>query len=607
MPVLLALFGPKQGLRIPLTGRLILGRGAGADLQLVDGKVSREHCRIETGEQSVVEDLGSQNGTYVNGGLISAPTPLAEGDELAIGDTLLLVAGDDAAVANARYGAGTLLVSAPTLAMPAPAAPAPVAAPPSLRGLGKLAAALAAAPDEEQAVAALLDGVEAELAPQRATLLVRISCPTGERLVPLATRGKEALASISRTLLGQAGSSGVLVEDALDSRELRGARSVILHSLRSVMVVPWGRGPRGFLHMDREAERPFVPADLAWLQAVAHLAALRLDDRSPAPAPVAALPVGQSPAFLAALRLAEAAARVDSTALLLGETGTGKEEIARLIHSRSRRARGPFVAVNCGAIAESLAESELFGHEKGAFTGASTTRLGAFESADGGTLFLDEIGDLPLALQVKLLRVLQERAVVRVGATLPRAVDVRVLAATHRNLQDEVKAGRFREDLYFRLNVLAIDLPPLRQRREDTPLLARTLVDRIAARLGLRPPALGQDALVALAAWDFPGNVRELGNVLERILVLRDPHEPGPVDRDDVQSALGRDLRPSTAPAPAVDEPLADAVARLEKTSIESALRRARGVKSQAARLLGISRPTLDKKIADLNIDIWAE
>jgi DNA-binding NtrC family response regulator len=174
-------------------------------------------------------------------------------------------------------------------------------------------------------------------------------------------------------------------------------------------------------------------------------------------------------------------------------------------------------------------------------------------------------------------------------------------------LQDEVKAGRFREDLYFRLNVLTIDLPPLRQRREDMPLLARTLLDRIAARLGLRPPALGQDALAALAAWDFPGNVRELGNVLERILVLRDPHQPGPVDRDDVQSALGRDLRPSTAPAPAVDEPLAEAVARLEKTSIESALRRARGVKSHAARLLGISRPTLDKKIADLNIDIWAE
>ena len=605
---LLALFGPKQGLRIPLTGRLVLGRGAGADLQLVDGKVSREHCRIDVGDRILVEDLGSQNGTYLNGGLIHQPAPLAEGDELAIGDTLLLVAGDDVALANARYGAGTLLVSAqmPTRALPAPIAPA---APVALRGLGSLAAALAAARDEEQAVVALLDAVETELHPQRLTLLARLAGPTGERLVPLATRGKEAVASISRTLLGQAGATGVLVEDALDSRELRGARSVILHSLRSVMVVPWGRGPRGFLHMDRPVERPFTPADLAWLQAVAQLAALRLDDRTPPPAPAASGPVGQSPAFLQALRLAEAAARVDSTALLLGETGTGKEEIARLIHTRSRRASGPFVAVNCGAIAESLAESELFGHEKGAFTGATSTRLGAFESADGGTLFLDEIGDLSPSLQVKLLRVLQERAVVRVGASLPRAVDVRVLAATHRELPDEVKADRFRKDLYFRINVLTISLPALRQRREDMPLLARALMERTAARLGLRPPVLGDAALAALAAWDFPGNVRELGNVLERILVLRDPHEPGPVDRDDVQAALGRDLRMAETPAPASvsDEPLAVAVARLEKASIESALRRARGVKSHAARLLDISRPTLDKKIAELNIDIWAE
>jgi DNA-binding NtrC family response regulator/pSer/pThr/pTyr-binding forkhead associated (FHA) protein len=621
MPALLALFGPKQGLRIPLAGRLLLGRSPGADLQLVDGKVSREHCRIDaTGPRAMIEDLASQNGTYVNGEVITRPTPLAEGDEIVLGDTLLLVAGDDIEVANARYGAGTLLVlpqGRPSTAAN-PGAPLP---PPSgrdsMRGLGALAGKLAAAADEEEGAAALLEAIEAELSPRRAMVLLRLfqgdAAKRRERVVALATRGKEAVVSTSRTLLERAAVAqrGILVEDAFDSRELRGVRSVVLHSLRSVMIVPWGQrdaAPRGFLHVDREPERPFGATDLAWLEAVGHLATLRLGER-PAPEGIAddEGPVGGSPAFVAALGLATAAARVDSTVLLLGETGTGKEEVAHLIHARSHRARGPFVAVNCGAIAPNLAESELFGHEKGAFTGATATRLGAFEAADGGTLFLDEIGDLSPALQVKLLRVLQERAVARVGASVARHVDVRIIAATHRDLAADVKERLFRDDLYFRLNVLAITLPALRERREDVPLLARVLLTRTARRLGLQPRELAPEAEAALAGWDYPGNVRELGNVLERALVLRDPRDPSPIDRDEIMAAMGGALRP---PAPvaagAVDDRLADAVARVEKANIEAALRRARGIKAHAARLLGISRPTLDKKLLDLKIDIWA-
>ena len=599
MPALLALFGPKQGLRIPLDGRLTLGRGATADLQLVDGKVSREHCRIDaTGARAMIEDLGSQNGTYVNGEVISRPTPIGEGDEIMVGDTLLLVAGDQIEVANARYGVGTLLVSPQGRASTAMNPGSPLPGPQGrdgMRGLGALAARLATADNEEEAATVVLDAVESELAPKRATLLLRVwqgsGGPSKERVVALATRGEGAVVSISRTLLERAATAqrGVLVEDAMDSRELRGVRSVVLHSLRSVMVVPWG--PRG----DGEhGERP-----------------------GPAPAPDNEGPVGASPAFVSALRLATSAARVDSTVLLLGETGTGKEEVAHLIHSRSPRSRGPFVAVNCGALAESLAESELFGHEKGAFTGATATRLGAFESADGGTLFLDEIGDLSPGLQVKLLRVLQERAVVRVGASLPRQVDVRIVAATHRDLAHDVKARLFREDLFFRINVLAITLPPLRDRRDDISLLARVLLDRIAGRLGLRSPGLTPDAEAALATWEYPGNVRELSNVLERVLVLRDPRDPGLIDRDDVMAGLGHAMRPlvssvavTPAPVPSQDAHegrLADAVARLEKGKVEAALRRARGVKSHAARILGISRPTLDKKIADFAIDIWAK
>ncbi len=628
MLALLALFGPKQGLRIPLAGSLTLGRGATVDLQLVDGKVSREHCRIDaTGARAMIEDLGSQNGTYVNGEAISRPTPVAEGDEIMVGDTLLLVAGDQIEVANARYGAGTLLVSAQgrasTAANPGPPLPGQTGRD-GMRGLGALAARLATAGNEEDAAEAVLDAIESELAPKRATLLLRVwQGQTKERVVALATRGEGAVVSISRTLLERAATSqrGVLVEDAMDSRELRGVRSVVLHSLRSVMVVPWGpRGdglhgeaPRGFVHVDRAPERPFTSSDLVWLEAVGHLVTLRLGERpGPAAAATSEGPVGASPAFVAALSLATSAARVDSTVLLLGETGTGKEEIARLIHSRSPRNRGPFVAINCGAVAESLAESELFGHEKGAFTGATSTRLGAFECADGGTLFLDEIGDLSPALQVKLLRVLQERAVVRVGASLPRQVDVRIVAATHRDLADDLKERLFREDLYFRINVLAITLPPLRDRRDDIPLLARVLLERIAGRLGLRSPGLTPEAEAALATWEYPGNVRELANVLERILVLRDPRDPGPIDRDDVLAGIGRPMRAPASPAATSNQDvhegkLADAVARLEKGKVEAALRRARGVKSHAARILGISRPTLDKKIADFAIDIWAK
>ena len=623
MPALLALFGPKQGLRIPLVGRLTLGRGADADLQLVDGKVSREHCRIDaTGVRAMIEDLGSQNGTYVNGEVIARPTPIAEGDEIALGDTLLLVAGDDVEVANARYGSGTMVVSPhgrpSTAANPgAPLPPAP--GKDGMRGLGVLAARLAAVTDEEEGATALLDAIEAELSPKRAMVLVRLwqgeAAQSRERVVALATRGQEAVVSTSRTLLERAAVAhrGILVEDAFDSRELRGVRSVVLHSLRSVMIVPWGQreqSPRGFIHVDREPERPFGAADLAWLEAVGHLATLRLGER---PAPAAdsldEAPVGASPAFVSALGLATAAARVDSTVLLLGETGTGKEEVARLIHARSGRCRAPFVAINCGAIAPALAESELFGHEKGAFTGAVATRLGAFEAADGGTLFLDEIGDLSLPLQVKLLRVLQERAVVRVGASLARQVDVRIIAATHCDLAADVKERVFRDDLYFRLNVLPITLPALRERRDDVPLLARVLLERVARRLGLRSPGLQPEAEVALAGWDYPGNVRELGNVLERVLVLRDPRDPSPIDRDEVMAALCSAIRPAGAVLAAAalgEDRLADAVARVEKANIEAALRRARGVKSHAARMLGISRPTLDKKLADFKIDIWA-
>ena len=230
--------------------------------------------------------------------------------------------------------------------------------------------------------------------------------------------------------------------------------------------------------------------------------------------------VGSSPALLAVLQQVERVAPTDSTVLILGETGTGKELIARAIHDRSHRKNRPLVKVNCGAISAGLVESELFGHVKGAFTGALDKRTGRFELADGGTIFLDEVGELPLETQVKLLRVLQEGEFEPVGSSRTIKVDVRIIAATNRNLADEVKAGRFRADLYYRLNVLPLHNPPLRARRTDIPQLAMFFLSRYARRFGRQFDGIAQDTIELMLNYDWPGNIRELQNMIERVVVL---------------------------------------------------------------------------------------
>jgi transcriptional regulator with PAS, ATPase and Fis domain len=371
----------------------------------------------------------------------------------------------------------------------------------------------------------------------------------------------------------------------------------------------------GFLHADRP-EPPYGPADAALMDAFAALASVHatrggISPRVPAAraphaaaAPAGGAPPGASASWRAAVHTAEVVAPTPTTVLITGETGTGKEVIARHVHARGPRAAGPFVAVNCGAIPEGLAESELFGHERGAFTGANATRVGQLEAADGGTLFLDEVGELSPAMQARLLRVVQERVFCRVGSVVPRRVDLRLVAATHRDLEAAVRAGTFREDLYYRLAVVRIPLAPLRERPEDVEPLATALLARVAARLGRPAPTPDAAALRLLTRWPWPGNVRELGNVLERALVLRAPTAPGPLTAEEVAFALGEP--PPRAATPA-GETLADKVAALERVEVEAALRRARGVKSRAAQLLGVSRPTLDKKIADLGVDLWRD
>jgi transcriptional regulator with GAF, ATPase, and Fis domain len=303
--------------------------------------------------------------------------------------------------------------------------------------------------------------------------------------------------------------------------------------------------------------------------------------------------VAESAAMRSALDQAARAAAGRSTILLTGETGTGKEQVARRIHERSSRAPGPFVAINCAALPEGLLESELFGHEKGAFTGADRRRLGWFELADGGTLLLDEVGDLPAAAQGKLLRVLQEREITRVGGTQAIRVNVRLIAATHRNLAAEVRAGRFREDLFFRLHVVPVHLPPLRERPEDVEPLARLFLDRFAAELGRATRRFTPAALALLRAHHWPGNVRELENLAERLLVLGGEQ---PIDAAELNGLLPAARVPDArADADVPAAPVIDDVSLWEQEHalLVHALERTNGNQTRAARALKISREQL--------------
>ena len=311
--------------------------------------------------------------------------------------------------------------------------------------------------------------------------------------------------------------------------------------------------------------------------------------------------VGNSPRMQQLYEMIGRVAATKTNVLIVGESGTGKELVARAIHAESDRADKSFVALNCAAIPENLLESELFGHVKGAFTGAVGNKAGLFELADLGTLFLDEVGELTPPLQVKLLRAIQEKTIRRVGGTSDRRVDVRILAATNRRLEDEVSAGRFREDLYYRLNVIQLPLPPLRERMEDLPLLVHHFVEKYTRELGKSVRGVSDEAMERLRAHSYPGNVRELENVIERAVALARGEW---IDRESLPPAL---LQPpaerTSAALPQGSVDLDNLVADYERGLLVEALRRAGGVKKRAAHLLGISFRSFRYRLEKLGLD----
>jgi transcriptional regulator with GAF, ATPase, and Fis domain len=390
----------------------------------------------------------------------------------------------------------------------------------------------------------------------------------------------------------------VIVSDALTDSQFKTSESVLALRLSSVMCAPLvSQGHvQGVLYVGNDRVKGlFDRNQLDVLSIFASQASLILENamllhalRADKEKLVAELKdkrfgeiIGACPSMLEVFRKLQKVATTDISVLITGETGTGKELIAREIHRRSNRANGPFVVINCGAIPENLIESELFGHVKGAFTGAVASRAGKFQTAGGGTLFLDEIGELPPSLQVKLLRALQERVVFRVGDSKPEKVDIRVVAATNRILEDEIRAGRFREDLYYRLNVVNLYLPPLRDRGDDVLIIAKALLSKYAEELGSHVHGLSPQALAAIKKNSWPGNIRQLENRLKKALVLCDKALLSPEDLD-----LGKEAENPILP-------LEKAKEEFQRKYVLEVLERNNGNRTQTARDLGVDPRTI--------------
>jgi len=630
-PRLVVLSGPLAGQTLPLSAEgLAIGRHADNGLQVHDLAASRHHCVLELVEGGFrLRDLGSRQGTFVNGRPVQERL-LEEGDMIAVADTLLsFQVQDDPDRGEPRLLAGEEAFTARTtihLALrdslweqPGDALAARAAADPRIahgfQVLLRAATALQSADSTADLARRLLDQTLAAVPGDRAALLLADrGTPAIAAAFALDRQGSAAPFPVSSTVvrevLGE--ETALLAEDVLLQEALAAAESLgaaRIHSLLAVPLVHLGR-TMGLLYVDAgEPGADFDESHLQLLTALGGIAAGALagvrqkewleEENRRLSDSLAYDMVGESPRMREVYRLLGRAAASGSTVLLRGESGTGKEVAARALHRGSPRAGRPFVAVNCATLTETLLESELFGHERGAFTGAVERRLGKVEKADGGTLFLDEVGELPLPLQAKLLRFLQEREFERLGSNRPIRVDVRVVAATNRDLERAIREGTFREDLYYRLNVITLHLPPLRERREDVPLLASYFAALASERLGRPVAGFTPEARACLLRYDWPGNVRELSNAVERAIVLGEGDLIRPEDLPETLLEAG-----GAAPAVSLGS-YHETVQETKKQLIRAAVAEAGGNITRAAARLGLQPTYLHRLIR--NLDLRAE
>ncbi len=624
-PRLAAVSGPLEGQTFELRrSRFAVGRQSGNDLRLPGLEVSRRHCELRrsTGGRFTLRDLGSSHGTFVNGRPVREKE-LEHSDLLTIGSSALLFLLDDSAEASrpalpagpppAAGDTRTRKLSEVLLLDPArvdAALPEKDRLARELHTLLRLSTALQETRQLEALAERLLDAAFDAVPAERGAVLLRE--PGRTRPVTVAERGSADAAS--RTVVARVLDEGVAIFSPLAAEDpelaavksVRGAGALLAAPLagdgETLGVLYLDRRSAGFRHRHLELATAIAGVASLALRNALHLRWLetenrRLRDESAERHDM----IGESEAMGRVFDLVTRVARADSTVLIGGESGTGKELVARAIHRSSPRGEGPLVAVNCATLSETLLESELFGHEKGAFTGATARKIGKMEAAHRGTLFLDEIAEIPVGLQAKLLRALQEREIERVGGARPIPVDARVLAASHRDLDQAVRDGAFREDLYYRLKVITIEVPPLRQRRDDVPLLASHFARRHGRRLGRRAVGIAPEARRALLAYDWPGNVRELGNVIERAVVLGDGEVVRREDLpDEVAACGGEDAGGGDAAGEPAD--FQSALVAFKKRLILDAWRLAGADYAATAERLGIHVNSLHRMIRNLGL-----
>jgi len=624
-PRLASISGPLKDSLFPLSSALSIGSEPSNHISLADPAVASQHCDISTdGGRFTIKDLDTPAGTFVNGIPIKQRV-LAHGDLISIGDSSFLflaeatpasqssgVQLDDSAglsgSAFQRKQEDLLFLTPESLASLPPA----VRLARTLTTLLKISTAIGSLQDVDalqwQLLGMLFDVIPAE----RGAVLLADS-QAGEFSSPVAWdrfAGPDHPVHVSRALVQRVVKERISILDSSAASSADSSASSPTNPAKSCLCVPLATPAQslGLIYLETlNATTPFTDEDLQLLSAVAGLAAVAIENarqfqrlgsenlRLRAEASLQHDMIGRGPRMLEVYQFIERVAPSDSTALIFGESGTGKELAASAIHLNSPRKAQAFVALNCAALTETLLESELFGHERGAFTSAVSQKKGLLEVAEGGTVFLDEVAELPHALQAKLLRVLQEREFVRVGGTHPIKLNVRFIAATNKDLQKAVKEERFRLDLFYRLNVVSFTMPALREHPEDIPILTDYFVSRYSARCNRKIRGVSPEARACLAHYDWPGNVRELENAIERAVVI------GASDvilsEDLPETLVETDAPLSSAPAR-----YHDAILNLKKQMIVHAFDQSGGNVTQAAKILGVHPNYLHRLVRNLNL-----